>query len=160
MTDNDTKLAPAMQAATTEIYLLDAETLRLVDVNQAARQNLGYGLEQLSGMTPFDLAPSLDAATFDTLLASLGQEIGAQVSLSTRFLRADGSRYPIKLCFLRIVRDGRSLFLAIGDDQSLAHAASAALQEYQARFTPWSTTCRAWSTSSCGIRTAARPFPT
>ena len=134
MTDNDTKLAPAMQAATTEIYLLDAETLRLVDVNQAARQNLGYGLEQLCGMTPFDLAPSLDAATFDTLLASLGQEIGAQVSLSTRFLRADGSRYPIKLCFLRIVRDGRSLFLAIGDDQSLAHAASAALQEYQARF--------------------------
>ncbi|MCS0589488.1 ATP-binding protein [Massilia norwichensis] len=134
MTDNDTKLAPAMQAATTEIYLLDAETLRLVDVNQAARQNLGYGLEQLCGMTPFDLAPSLDAATFDTLLASLGQEIGAQVSLSTRFLRADGSRYPIKLCFLRIVRDGRSLFLAIGDDQSLAHAANAALQEYQARF--------------------------
>ena len=134
MTDNDTKLAPAMQAATTEIYLVDAGTLRLVDVNQAARQNLGYGLEQLCGMTPFDLAPSLDAATFDTLLASLGQEIGAQVSLSTRFLRADGSRYPIKLCFLRIVRDGRSLFLAIGDDQSLAHAASAALQEYQARF--------------------------
>ncbi len=134
MTNNDTKLAPAMQAAATEIYLVDAETLRLVDVNQAARQNLGYDLATLTAMTPFDLAPGLDAAELDALLASLGQEIGAQVSLSTRFVRADGSRYPIKLCFLRIVRDGRSLFLAIGDDQSLAHAASAALQEYQARF--------------------------
>jgi PAS domain S-box-containing protein len=134
MTDNDTRLAPAMQAAATEIYLLDAETLRLVDVNQAARQNLGYDLARLAAMTPLDLAPGLDAAGLAALLGTLGQEVGAQVSMSTHFLRADGSRYPIKLCFLRIVRDGRSLFLAIGDDQSLAHAASAALQEYQSRF--------------------------
>jgi two-component system sensor histidine kinase UhpB len=134
MTHTDTKLAPAMQAAATEIYLIDAATLRLVDVNQAARQNLGYDPARLAAMTPLDLAPGLDAAGLDALLASLGQEVGAQVSLSTHFLRADGSRYPVKLCFLRIVRDGRSLFLAIGDDQSLAHAASAALQAYQSRF--------------------------
>jgi signal transduction histidine kinase len=123
-----------MQAADTEIYLIDAETLLLVDVNQAARQNLGHDLAALTGMTPLDLAPGLGAAELNTLLASLGPEIGAQVSLATRFVRADGSRYPIKLCFLRIVRDGRSLFLAIGDDQSPAHAASAALQQYQMRF--------------------------
>jgi PAS domain S-box-containing protein len=132
--NNETKLAPAMQAATTELYLLDADTLLLVDVNQAARQNLGYELAQLTGMTPLDLAPGLDAGELNALLASLGEEVGAQVSVSTRFRRADGTRYPIKLCFLRIVRDGRSLFLAIGDDQSLAHAASAALHEYQSRF--------------------------
>jgi PAS domain S-box-containing protein len=127
-------LAPAMQAATTEIYLIDADTLLLVDVNQAARQNLGYDLARLNGMTPLDLAPRLDPARLRDLLASLGPDVGAQVSLATRFLRADGSSYPIKLCFLRIVRDGRTLLLAIGDDQSLAHAASAALQQYQARF--------------------------
>jgi signal transduction histidine kinase len=127
-------LAPEMQAAATEIYLIDAATLLLVDVNQAARQNLGYDLARLSTMTPLALAPDLEAADLTTLLASLGQEVGAQASLRTRFLRADGSSYPVKLCFLRIVRDGHSLFLAIGDDQSLAHAASAALQQYQARF--------------------------
>jgi signal transduction histidine kinase len=132
--NNETKLAPAMQAATTEIYLIDADTLLLVDVNQAARQNLGHDLARLNTMTPLDLAPALDRDEFEGLLASLGPEVGAQVSLATRFLRADGSRYPIKLCFLRIVRDGRSLFLATGDDQSLAHAASAALQQYRARF--------------------------
>lgn len=127
-------LAPAMQAAATEIYLIDADTLLLVDANQAARQNLGYDLARLTTMSPLELAPGLDAAELRALLGSLGEEVGAQVSLGTRFQRADGSRYPIKLCFLRIVRDGRSLFLAIGDDQSLAHAASAALQQYQARF--------------------------
>ncbi|MGJ7914692.1 ATP-binding protein [Massilia sp. LXY-6] len=127
-------LAPAMQAAATEIYLIDADTLLLVDANQAARQNLGYDLAKLNTMSPLDLAPDLDLAELRGLLASLGQDVGAQVGLRTHFLRADGSRYPIKLCFLRIVRDGHSLFLAIGDDQSLAHAATAALQQYQARF--------------------------
>jgi signal transduction histidine kinase len=123
-----------MQAADTEIYLIDADTLLLVDANQAARQNLGLELARLTTMTPLDLAPGLDPADLTALLATLGQEVGAQVSVATRFVRADGSRYPIKLCFLRIVRDGRSLFLAIGDDLSLAHAASAALEQYQMRF--------------------------
>jgi PAS domain S-box-containing protein len=123
-----------MQAAASEIYLIDADSLALVDVNQAARQNLQYDHAQLSGMTPLDLAPALGRAELEGLLASLGEEVGAQVTLRTRHRRADGSSYPVKLCFLRIVRDGRSLFLAIGDDLSLEQAAASALEQYQARF--------------------------
>jgi PAS domain S-box-containing protein len=123
-----------MQAAASEIYLVDAATLALVDVNQAARQNLQYDLAQLSGMTPLDLAPSLERAELEQLLATLGEDVGAQASLRTRHRRADGSSYPVKLCFLRTVRDGRALFLAIGDDLSLEQAAAAALEQYQARF--------------------------
>lgn len=127
-------LAPAMQAAPTEIYLIDADTLLLVDVNQAARQNLGYELAQLASMTPLDIAPELGACELHKLLASLGPEIGAQVNLRTRHRRSDGSSYPVKLCFLRTVRENHSLFLAIGDDLSLEVAANQALEQYQARF--------------------------
>jgi two-component system, NarL family, sensor histidine kinase UhpB len=127
-------LAAPMQAAASEIYLIDADTLKLVDVNQAARQNLQYDHARLSAMTPLDLAPGMARAEFEALLASLGDEIGAQVGLRTCHQRADGSTYPIKLCFLRTVRDGRSFFVGIGDDLSLAEAAAAALHEYQARY--------------------------
>ncbi len=127
-------LAAPMQAAASEIYLLDADSLALVDVNQAARQNLGYDHATLTGMTPLELAPGLERAELERLLASLGDEIGAQVGLRTRHRRADGSSYPVKLCFLRTVRDGRHYFLAIGDDLSLEQAAAAALEQYQARF--------------------------
>jgi two-component system sensor histidine kinase UhpB len=127
-------LAPAMQAAPTEIYLVDAATLRLVDVNQAARHNLGYDLAELAGMTPLDLAPELDADDYHALLNTLGPEIGAEVNLRTRHRRRDGSSYPVKLCLLRIVRDGRSLFLALGDDLTLEVAAGRALEQYQSRF--------------------------
>lgn len=127
-------LAPAMQAAATEIYLADADTLQLVDVNQAARQNLGYDLCRLTAMTPLDLAPGLQPGELRALLDTIGDEVGAQGHLRTQHRRSDGSLYPIRLCIVRIVREGRALFLAIGDDLSLEMAAGAALQEYQARF--------------------------
>jgi two-component system sensor histidine kinase UhpB len=127
-------LAPTLQATASEIYLFDADSLQLVEVNQAARQNLQYEHAELADMTPLDLAPGLTRSYLEALLATLGEEVGAQVSLRTRFRRADGSSYPVKLCFLRISRDGRSLVLAIGDDVSLHDAAAAALEQYQARF--------------------------
>jgi PAS domain S-box-containing protein len=127
-------LAAPMQSAASEIYLIDATTLALVDVNQAARQNLQYDHAQLSGMTPLDLAPGLQRPELESLLASLGEEVGAQVTLRTSHRRADGSSYPVKLCYLRLARDGQPLFLAIGDDLSLEQAAAAALEQYQARF--------------------------
>jgi signal transduction histidine kinase len=123
-----------MQAAASEIYLIDAGSLLLVDVNQAARQNLQYEHAALLAMSPLDLAPGLARADFERLIATLGDDIGAQVSLRTRHRRADGSTYPIKLCFLRTVRDGHSLLLGIGDDLSLEQAAAAALEQYQARY--------------------------
>ena len=127
-------LAPAMQAAPTEIYLFDAVTLLLVDVNQAARQHLGYEMAQLMAMTPFDLAPELEVDTLRKMLHALGHEVGAQASLRTRLHRSDGSAYPVKLYFVHIVRDGRPLLLVLADDLSLEVAAGRALGQYQARF--------------------------
>lgn len=127
-------LAAPMQAARSEIYLIDAATLLLVDVNQAACHNLQYEPQALSRMTPLDLAPGLARSELEHLLGSLGDEIGAEVGLCTRHRRADGSSYPIRLCFLRTVRDGRALFIGIGCDQTPEHTAIAMLRQYQARY--------------------------
>jgi signal transduction histidine kinase len=123
-----------MQAAASEIYLLDAATLQVVDANQAARLNLGMDAAALQACDIHALAPNLEGATLDGLLAGLGEEIGAQVGLRTRLRRADGSSYPVRLCFLRIVRDSRALLLAIADDLTLEQAAAQALAQSQARF--------------------------
>ncbi|GAB3467029.1 hypothetical protein GCM10027321_33980 [Massilia terrae] len=127
-------LAAPMQAASSEIYLIDAATLQLVDVNQAACLNLQYELPALQHMTPLDLAPGLVRAELEHLLGALGDEIGAEVALCARHRRADGSSYPIRLCFLRTVRDGRDLFLGIGCDQTSEHTAAEMLRQYQARY--------------------------
>jgi len=127
-------LAAQMQAAASEVYLIDEPSRRLVDVNQTARDNLGYDFATLTAMTPFDLAPGLSETEFGALLAGLGEGVGAQACLRTRHRRADGSSYPITLHFLRTQRDGQSLILALGDDRSAEQAAEAALEQFQARF--------------------------
>ncbi|WP_051933468.1 ATP-binding protein [Massilia sp. BSC265] len=127
-------LAAEMQAAASEIYLLDGATLRVIDANQAARLNLGMDAAALRAMDMHALAPGLDRTALAGLLAGLGEEVGAQVSLRTQLRRLDGSCYPVRLCFLRIVRDGRSLLLAIADDLSMEQASAQALAQSQARF--------------------------
>lgn len=127
-------LAAPMQAATSEMFLIDAASLALVDVNGAARQNLGYDGVALQGASVDLVAPELDGSALNGLLAGLGDEIGEQRCLRTRLRRADGSLYPAKLTFLRIQRDGRALLLAIGDDLSPEQAAATALAQSQARF--------------------------
>ncbi len=127
-------LGAEMQAAASEIYLFDAATLAVVDANQAARLNLGFAADALFALDAFALAPTLEPARLAGLLDGLGEEVGAQVGLRTRLRRLDGSSYPVKLCFLRIVRDGRALLLAIADDLTLEQAAAQALAQTQARF--------------------------
>ena len=127
-------LAPELQDAASAIYLIDTATLRLVDANAAALRASGYALADLGALSLFELAPELDQATLDALLAELGHEAGAQASLRTRYRHADGGSFPIKLVFLRIVRDGRPLLLAVADDLALALEISVAVEQYQAGF--------------------------
>jgi len=127
-------LAAEMQGAASEIYLLDAASLAVVDANQAARLNLGMDAGELQARDFHAIAPGLGRAELAQLLAGLGEEVGAQVGIRAHLQRANGSRYPVKLTFLRIVRDGHALLLAIADDLSLQDAAAQALAQSQARF--------------------------
>ena len=127
MTGMEPTLAATMQAAPAEIYLIDASTLALVEVNGSARTNLGYDGTPLKGMPASTIFPGLADGALERLLAGLGEDIGAQHCLRTHLRRADGSTYPARLTFLRTQRDGRALLLAIGDDLSPEQAAAAAL---------------------------------
>jgi len=127
-------LAPVLQDAAADVFLFDAANLRVADANGGARRASGYAPQQLAAMTLFELAPELEQATLDTLLAELGHEPGAQASLRTRLRNAGGGAYPARLTFLRIVREGRALLLAVADDLALALEISVALEQYQAGF--------------------------
>ena len=48
-----------------EIYVFDAGTLRFVQVNRGARENLGYDMDQLRRLTPLDLKPEFTAESFE-----------------------------------------------------------------------------------------------
>jgi PAS domain S-box-containing protein len=96
-----------------EIYLFDAETLRFERVNRAARENLGYSMEELSEMTPLDLKPEFTPEQFAALVQPLLEGRLEVVRFETRHRRKDGSLYPVDID-LQYSRAGeRPLFMAL-----------------------------------------------
>ena len=124
------RLAPAMQAAASEIYLFDAATLQVLDANLAACDNLRYALHELQAMTMRQLAPQWPADQPD----SLSEEIGAQASVPVLQRRRDASAYALTLRLSRVNHHGRALILAVGDDLATPQATAAALAQVQSRF--------------------------
>ncbi len=81
----------------TEIYMFDPTTLQFITVNRAARENLGYSMDELAHKTPLDVEPDYTRTTFDHLIAPLRAGATEAVRFDTSHLRRDGSRYPVRV---------------------------------------------------------------
>ena len=92
-----TRLARLLDEVSSEIYVLDAETLRFSGANAGALRNLGYSLEELSELTPLDLKHEHTLASFTALLAPLRTGAREQVTFESIHRRKDGSTYPVEV---------------------------------------------------------------
>ena len=65
------QLGKVLDESLNEIFLFDVETLKFVQVNRGARENLGYTMEELRQMTPVSLKPKFTELTFTQLIQPL-----------------------------------------------------------------------------------------
>ena len=91
------RLSEVLDEATNEIYMFDSESLAFVKVNRGAAENLGYTKEELRTMTPVDLKPEYDIATFCHLLKPLRDGTKKELLFDTVHRRKDGSDYQIQV---------------------------------------------------------------
>ncbi len=80
-----------------EIYILDAKTLKFISANQGAQKNLGYSLKELQQLTPLDLKPEYDIASFKKLISPLFSGKEEKITFETVHLRKDRSKYPVEV---------------------------------------------------------------
>ena len=78
-----------------EIYIFDANTLRLKDVSQGALTNLGYTIEEIRQMTPLDIKPMISKVDFDHSIRPLITGVEPALSFQTAHQRKDGSLYDV-----------------------------------------------------------------
>lgn len=121
-----TGLTGILDRSLNEIFIFDAETWRFIQVNEGARRNLGYDLEELLLMTPVDVKPNIDAEAFERLLSPLraGKE---QITFSTIHQRKNGSTYPVEVHLQQSNLQQGSVFVAIILDITERQRAEAAL---------------------------------
>ncbi len=85
-----------LDESSNEIYLFDAKTLKFIQVNRGARENLGYTLEELQSLTPLDLKFDFTRKDLETFLKPLRDGTDDLVTFRTRHQRKDGTFYPIE----------------------------------------------------------------
>jgi PAS domain S-box-containing protein len=107
------------------VEVVDPETLRFLDVNEKACQDLGYTREELLSLTVYDIDPTVDEASHSTFLTRL-RDAGSEVK-ETIHRRKDGSIFPVETS-LKCVQLDRSYVVAVSRDITKRKIAQEALR--------------------------------
>ena len=109
------RFSRVLERSTNEIHIFDSQTLRFIDVNLGARNNLGYSMQELEQMTPLDINPEMTPEIIESFIAPLRDGSKHRCELSTVHRRKDGSDYPVEV-HVEITDDQPPLFVAIIND--------------------------------------------
>ncbi|MCC6477272.1 PAS domain S-box protein [bacterium] len=109
------RLGRVVEQTHSEVYMVDPQSLKFIEVNKSACRNLGYEMSELSSMSVVDLFvdPSdFDAEVYRPLFS------GAAPWVEHRFVhrRKDGSTYPVALKTELLSGSGGQLLLSVGVD--------------------------------------------
>lgn len=106
-------LARILETSLNEIYIFDAETLKFIFVNQGARDNLGYSMEELRLMTPLHLKPEYTADKFRDLIEPLRSDKQNMIRFTTIHRRKDNSVYPVEVHLQRSLFEHIPVYVAM-----------------------------------------------
>ena len=91
------RLGQIIEKSINEVYVFDADTLKFIFVNEGARDNLGYSLDELSELTPIDIKPMFSKSEFEALITPLRSGETEVLVFETVHKRKDGTTYPIEV---------------------------------------------------------------
>lgn len=109
-------LGDILERSLNEIYIIDAETLKFVQVNEGARKNLGYEHHELLEMTPTDIKKQFTREDIDNLLFPLRSGEQKRLEFESVHYRKDGSTYDVSVDLQLDNQGDLPVFVAIADD--------------------------------------------
>src|SRR5262249_26261165 len=87
------RLGRLLEESDNQIFVLDGDTLRILQASRGAREHLGYEMAELQDRTPLDLFPAADAAAFARAVKVLRSRGQGRIDIETRLLRKDGRSF-------------------------------------------------------------------
>ncbi len=106
-------LTGILEKSLNEIFIFDATSMHFIQVNEGARRNLGYTMEELRSLTPVDIKPELTAEQFDEIIEPLRNKEQEKLEFETVHQRKDGSTYPAEVHLQRTQYESTPVFAAI-----------------------------------------------
>jgi PAS domain S-box-containing protein len=99
-----------------EIYILDVETLKFINVNKGGRDNLGYSLAELKNMTPLDITIDWDVEKFKKDIVHVMDGKNSVLEFVSEHRRKDGSFYSASIHIQKKEFDAKPVFVAFVSD--------------------------------------------
>lgn len=112
----NTRLGRIIENSTNEVYVFRSDTLRFVQVNKGARDNLGYSMKELKTLTPIDLKTEFPAQSFEDLIRPLREGKQTEIQFDTAHRRKDGTTYPVEVRLQLSRSESPPVFLAVIQD--------------------------------------------
>jgi PAS domain S-box-containing protein len=126
--------ANILDNSSSEVYIFNALDLRFVNVNERGRQNLGYTIDELQGLTPCELMLDFSKTEFENFIFPLKAKEIQYLTLESAHRRKDGSSYETALNFQYFEDQDTPLFAAIAQDITERKQNELQLTEALARF--------------------------
>lgn len=123
--------AHIIEESLNEIYIFDSMTLKFVRVNRGARLNLGYSMEELSNLTPFDIKPEFTAESLQKMIEPLRVGEETKIEFTTVHRRKDGSSYDVEVHLQLSTFQSVPVFVAIILDITERKKAEDELRKYR-----------------------------
>lgn len=90
------RLGRILNDSSNEIFVVDADSYKCVQVNKGAIENLGYSESEFADVNLLDIFTDMDRHTFAELLAPLHTGHSETVAHTGNNQRKDGSTYPVE----------------------------------------------------------------
>ncbi len=123
-----TRLGRILDESVNEIYVFDATTLKFTQVNAGARKNMGYSLEELSGMKAYDIKP-FSKEEFEAMVEPLRRNEKPVLIFQTEHIRKDKTKYPVEVRLQLMEHENPPIFVAIIQDITERKQAEEVLQK-------------------------------
>lgn len=106
-------LATIFDESLNEIHVFDAKTLRFINVNYGAQNNLGYTMEELINMTPLDILPYKNEVELRSVVDVLFKKDVEKLEVESVHRRKNGTEYPVETHLQLSKLGDREVFVAI-----------------------------------------------
>ena len=127
------RLGRIVEDAASEVYVFGAADFRFRLVNKGARENLGYSLEELSLLTPWDLKPEVSEEAFKALVKPLENKSVRRLEFDTVHRRKDGTFYNVAVNLQLFEGGGDSVYFAAIRDTTIQQNVEADLRAVSIR---------------------------
>ena len=111
--DLSNRFGRIFETSLNEIYVFDGETCNFIHVNEGARRNLGYSMEEMERLTAWEIKPEIEEPQFREIVQPLLNGDVEVLQFETIHQRKDGTRYPVEVHLQLFADETPSVFVAI-----------------------------------------------